>query len=321
MLRKVISAFTLKDVIYLSLIMLLAVFLLRNMRTTNEDRAVAFSRLPEQVVRSSTDIVTKIELTPWGERLGDSFTVITKDLSGIHAALRAVGKTTILLPSARQDNLPSTSQPVHLPPVQPPACALCDLYSYTLAVQSIDVLGVGGVPIANVSFDASLRNPWAIKTEDLEITVNTVVGERGGGGLIFYHTASVNNKVRGTKKDLSITTSEYKQALKSKEFFWWAPVIDLNLVAGVSLSTLDLATCGEIGFSMMGYGKDKDTLDWRFLHVGAGAGTGWFLTFAPGKYNIARHLPLLTNIWIGVDGLWQINEGVFGLGFSFGARL
>jgi hypothetical protein len=188
------------------------------------------------------------------------------------------------------------------------------MHKYTLAVQSVDVLAFGGLPVAVVSFDASLDRPWSVQTEDLTLTVNTVVGEQSSGGLVFYHTASVGNKVRGIKKDLVVTTSEYKQVVKGSEFFWWAPAVDLSLVGMIDLPSLDLAVGGNISLSLMGYGRDKDRLDWRFISLGAGVGTGWFLTASPVKYR----LPLLTNLWVGPEVVYK---GSWGMGISLGARL
>jgi hypothetical protein len=81
-------------------------------------------------------------------------------------------------------------------------------------------------------------------------------------------------------------------------FSWFNPKLDLMVGGGLN-ARLQGSWIGEIGFSVMSYGKTPDDLMWRFLRVGNGLTRhGYSLTFSPAQLNIGEFLPVISNTWL-----------------------
>lgn len=86
-----------------------------------------------------------------------------------------------------------------------------------------------------------------------------------------------------------------------KQWFWWAPHVDIGGLVGARLMPPDMLLGGSVGFSPFAYGLTVNDLDWRFLRVSldlAGSIPGFGIT--PVVYNLGQPLPLLSNLWIGI---------------------
>lgn len=103
-----------------------------------------------------------------------------------------------------------------------------------------------------------------------------------------------------------------------EQFYWWAPHMDVGLDAGLSEGK-KLNYGGSVGFSAMGYGLTKNDLRWRFLRVGLNLSDRLGLEFTPFQYNVAEHLPLLSNLWLGPT-LWRDSNN-YTVGAFLGVQL
>ncbi|TKJ30083.1 hypothetical protein CEE39_08580 [bacterium (candidate division B38) B3_B38] len=85
---------------------------------------------------------------------------------------------------------------------------------------------------------------------------------------------------------------------RAKSFYSFLPKMDIGLEA--NLAGLEKPALGfSIGASLMGYGQSEDDLEWRFLRLSAGAvGDKVNLGFAPVSWNIGKHLPLVSDLWL-----------------------
>jgi hypothetical protein len=104
----------------------------------------------------------------------------------------------------------------------------------------------------------------------------------------------------------------------SDRMMWWNPKLDLGLGFGVNQS-LEESWLGDIGISLSAYGKTPDDIKWRFFRFGAGVTkSGYSLAFSPALFNLGKHLPLVSNVWLMAFGGWDFGamKAHFGLGIS-----
>jgi hypothetical protein len=82
------------------------------------------------------------------------------------------------------------------------------------------------------------------------------------------------------------------------KMFRWNPKLDLAV--GGSLDTsLKGGVVADVGVSFMSYGITNNDIKWRFLRFGIGLrNKNLSLSFSPFQYNIAQHLPLVSNIYL-----------------------
>ncbi len=126
------------------------------------------------------------------------------------------------------------------------------------------------------------------------------VESQGPGGLTNHYAELY--EMDGDKDAGRIELTNFK-VIKSKQaesrMFWWAPHLDLSVGYGAS-GTSKHGFAGDIGFSTSGWGKTPDDLTWKFFRAGVGfmAENNLILSFSPVQYNIAKNLPLVSNLWI-----------------------
>jgi hypothetical protein len=139
-----------------------------------------------------------------------------------------------------------------------------------------------------------------------------------GGKNYYFKLYEVDN----TGKKVADLTLEKFDVLTINELpekmLWWNPKLDLQVGAGTN-HKLDFNWLADIGISISAYGKTPDDLRMRFFRVGAGlTNNGFSLSFSPVIYNVAKHLPLLSNLWLGPYAGYDfgIMTEQFGLGMS-----
>ena len=104
-------------------------------------------------------------------------------------------------------------------------------------------------------------------------------------------------------------------------FMWFNPKLDLMVGGGLN-ANLHGSWLGELGFSIMAYGKTPNDLLWRFLRVGNGLTRfGYSLTFSPAQLNLGEFLPVISNTWLipyaGYDFGAGAAHGGLGIGLMF----
>ena len=162
---------------------------------------------------------------------------------------------------------------------------------------------------------------WKTGIYPLEYYLKIIQTEQKTGQMNTYAEAWVETdqpkEYKDTKFPLTIKEMEFKQEKKSnKEFFLWAPHLNLNLDYSFS-STLDNNIAGGLSFSTMGYGITKNDLDWKFLEFGFNTnGKDFTLKLSPFSYNIGRHIPLISNTFLGPFVGFGSDGAVYGIGLS-----
>jgi hypothetical protein len=288
---------------------------------------VAYKQISETLARAENQMVTKSELNAFAKATGIDLKAVKKDLKSLGADLSAVGETVASIKGKTIADGESDETIPHDPGEQPKDCKLCDTHGYTAAIQAKDVK-VGEMPHARVEFDASEAKPWTIKSDDIDVKVTTVLGEGDEDDVtVFYHTVSMLNKSRPELADkefkLKITSSKFVQTLdNNKEFYWWAPHLDLSLDNSFVFDAGDdfYRFGGSIGFSTMAYGRTINDNDWRFLRLGLGINSkeNPYATFEPVRYNLGKFIPIISDLWFGAGVLY---DGNWGLSLSIGTTL
>ena len=321
--KKSFWSFSAKDLVYIVVIGVLCFLGYRiysDLKADIQQSHVAYSQISETLARAENQMVTKAELEAFAKETGVDLRAIKKDLKGLDADLSAIGQTVASIEGQVEENQGSDDVIEHNPGDQPENCELCDVHGYTAATQVKDI-SLGEMPHAQVQFDASKNKPWTIQSDDVDVEVTTVLGESDKEDVtIFYHTVSMFNKSRpelaGKEYKLKITSSKFVQTLDtSKEFYWWAPHLDLS---SDNLFILDSGGDdfyrfgGSIGFSVMGFGRNKSDLDWKFIRLGVGINSNEsaYVSLEPVKYNIGKFIPLISDLWIGAGILWDSNWGI-----------
>lgn len=110
--------------------------------------------------------------------------------------------------------------------------------------------------------------------------------------------------------DLYISDWAIKKPPKS---FMWNPNLNLSMLAEVD------SFFPGLGVSLCSYGKTKKDVDWRFVNVFVGAANDYndvMVGVIPVSYNVANHLPLVSNIFVGPFIGTDFKEEIYGLGVS-----
>jgi len=128
------------------------------------------------------------------------------------------------------------------------------------------------------------------------------------------HYANVWEIDRKTKERiLKVPVTKFAVVVEKpddKQFFWWAPHIDVGALAGAKLTPPDLSLGGSLGFSPFAYGRTVNDLDWRFLRVSFDlADNRPGVGVSPVAFNVGQHLPLFSNIWLAPHVTYIISEG------------
>ena len=108
----------------------------------------------------------------------------------------------------------------------------------------------------------------------------------------------------------------------SKSWFLSAHRIDVGILGMIGTLPPRLSTGASIGVSVIGYGRTKKDLDWRFGRltfdlVDGQAAVG----LSPVVYNLGQSVPLITNLWIGPHVNYSIVQGEWRVGLWLGASL
>lgn len=99
---------------------------------------------------------------------------------------------------------------------------------------------------------------------------------------------------------------------------WFNPKIDLGLSFAVS-HTADISYLADIGISLSSYGTTVNDLSWRAFRFSLGfVPDGVTVGFSPAAYNVARVLPLVSNLWVTptVSYSFYSKSAIFSLGIS-----
>lgn len=311
--------FSAKDIIYITLIAVGLFFgyrLYKDLTAKVEAQKIAYEQLAENIVRSSSEFVTKSDLNKFGDKISASFDMMKNDIHKLGGEVVAVGNTIAQLEEYIEKNQASdTIEEVELE----------DGTKTTAEFKRID--NKDGLPMAWARYTLGKGLPWDTGTYPLEFHVNTVLGLTEDDQVIPEHELVVYNKgieeLKDTPFPLMITSSDFKQIRPdTKQFFWWAPHIDFGVNGGATLT--GHATMGlDIGFSIMAYGHTKNDNDWRLLRASFGLRDKFKepqFTLSPVGYNLGKVIPIVSDLWLYPTVGFGFSD-TYSLGVTIGTTL
>lgn len=102
-------------------------------------------------------------------------------------------------------------------------------------------------------------------------------------------------------------------------FWWWAPHIDVGLLAGLHTDAT-YSMGGSAGVSIMGWGKTKNDLSWRFPRLSFDYVEKPAIGVTPVLYNLGENLPVISDLWVGPHVTWGFQDDAF-IGVVIGSVL
>lgn len=291
----------------------------RDMEIENEklkNEVVQFQEITESLVRSSNRWVSKDDLKTAVSSLltkGD-LDGIKKDLRTQNARLSAVGRTVGVL--ARRVGRLEASDRQGKENADVETCddgRLVDTHGYTKHSQIKLLTDTNLAPLAEVEFDASKSKPWSYSIFERQFHLTTVVGKKESGQNVYYQSLKYKVPNKGDKEyNIKLTSSEFKQAALTNRMFWFNPKLDTNFLIGGRVwsfgngwggRTSSILSMGlDLGVSLSSYGMTEVDSEFRLFRFGLGYNAerqALHLSFAPITLNVAKYLPLLTNLYLG----------------------
>lgn len=280
-----------------------------------EKSMVEFKQLSNDIVRNQGNYASKEEIEKIIKANNVDISPIKKDLEKLDAKIESISIIVSSSSGYKKNNLSSTStQPID-PKEKPPEqivkckdgesikCPSADPNGYLTNKQFLEIneqFGTSQVPIGEVEFEAYKAKPWGINIFPRNYKTFTVLGvdEEGRHYAYSKFNIEVNNKSYSVKIDKANYIEEYPTA---KFRFGTYPYLGLNVGSSINNSPrLEIAPSLEI--FLLSYGKTKLQPNWLFFGLGLGYETQAKkinLTASPIEYNVAQHLPLVKNIFIG----------------------
>lgn len=291
---------------------------------TSGERDLQYKKLSDSVQRAETSNAKNGEdLISLARKTSIDIDSISKDQQNLGAKIEALAITEAKTTTIVHNNYTSTSSTPS--GKEPEVCKEdgrpIDVYGYTKRVEKINLDDSNGMRLADISFSAGEKNPWASKVYGIHYRVLNVMG-RTQSGQITLHTElqSENSEAQpGQIFHIEGVSSQLTQTEIPARFSWWNPRLFLLIQLGLeAYPTLDFSASLSLGLTIWAYGDN-----WRFLGVSAGYDAfqnSFRASFIPAMYNIGEPLPLLTNLWLGLDVSIDTRLNV-GVGFVIGTTL
>lgn len=297
-------------IVTLIIVLLIVVKWQHNLLISQKDvAATEMKQLRDDIVRSQSQQASKKDIEAFASNSNIDLNPIRDDLSRINAEIKGIQNVTVRTPGYVGKNLPSSSvvpREGSIPTVFCPGTNVeCpDTYGYMSNGQVLKLTepttDKKEIPFGDVQFKAWERKPWNLRILPRNYSVTSVMGEDEDGKRYAYHKFVVN--VDGKTYPISIDDAKLIEE-KPESKFRFNPSLYFGLDFGSYVYPgFALEVMPNIQISLFSYGKTKINPDWTFLGLGLGFGSqtetlGFVLT--PFRYNVARHLPMVKNLYLG----------------------
>lgn len=271
---------------------------------------------------SSKTVENSEQLEQFAEENKLDINEVKEDIRRLGAKLEAVSSTIAETKSVVhiKQISDSTTQTKNEPVLCPDSGELIDQHEYTKAIQHRFIEDENKMRVADVSFDASSRTPWTDKVYGIRYIINSSLSRDRSNNLVLHsELLSENPEVQpGEFFRIETVQSNLLQVEQKPEFRLWDPAIYLSISAGINFwPQVQFSATMNLGVSVMSYGA------WRFIGLNAGfdgANNTFQASFFPFTYNIAEHMPVVSNIYlfpyIGIN-----HQNTVGAGIGLGVRL
>lgn len=276
----------------------------KQVEISNRQQAIELSvikqkELADNITRALSEYSTKKDLENFAKDNNVNLAAIIEDLKKIDATLTIVGRTSATSVQRVENNLPSTTtnkNPSPLPNVNDKFNYLNNKQNFKLDEKFSNI----SVPFADVSFSAWEEKPWSVNQPARSYNLDTIVAINEENRHIIYNKLSIN--VEGKDYPITINKTQYLEKYPESKFNFWAPRLYFSLDAGFNAKSIAGEIVPGVNFQIMSYGQYNNSPDFSILQVGLGYGAiskNLNFTITPVAYNIAKHIPLVDNLFIG----------------------
>ena len=275
-----------------------------------ESQIVKQKELLDGIVRSQSEYSAKKDLEQFIKDNNINLKAIKEDLAKLKADVNAVNIILVASVGQKAYNMPSSS----IGPSNPnPAidskckdgtpCPNPDAYGYLKTQQNLDLnedFGKIKVPVGTVAFSAWQPNPWSIDIKPRDYTILSVVGKDENQRNYFYNKVTVT--VAGKSHELPIKSAITKEEYPEAKWSFWNPRLFIGVDGGAGINPIVGKFTPSVNLGIMSYGQYKNQPDFSVLGVGVGIDTVSRVpqvSLTPAAYNLGKHIPLMTNMYIG----------------------
>jgi len=261
-------------------------------------------QLANGITRAQSSYATKDDLNKFAKDLDIKLDPIKKDLNEFGAKVQGVSTVRIITEGSKVASKASDISTVRIDKPTPNELAAekNDLYGYFKATQIVKLnepFNAEAVPFGEVKFSAWRQKPWDLEVYKRQYLVTNVLGVDESGKHYVYNKFTI---VVGTKKyDVNITDSKFIEEYPDSKFRF-SPHLYLGVDAGAYVTRVNFEISPNLQIALFSYGLTTSLPDWTFLGFGFDYATqqrnlGFILS--PVSYNIAKHIPLIDNTYIG----------------------
>lgn len=278
---------------------------LLNSQKDLENKQITQKQLDDSIIRSSSKYVSKDDLDKFAKDNNISLDTIKKDLGSLDAKLKSINVAEVKTIPIYINNQPTThTDPNPTPPVKAD-CPECppDINGYTKSKQYFalnEKFQNQSVPWGEVGFSAWSKTPWELKTYERKYKSVTVTGENEEGQQVTYTKFSIVSD--GKEYPITVDKSETQQIVVDPKIYWWNPKLYLGADFGQTFTYNSPYLGPSINFGFITYGKSKTNITASFLQVGIGYNPLLGepqITLSPFQYNLGKHIPLMSNFYMG----------------------
>jgi hypothetical protein len=275
-----------------------------------ESQIVKQKELLDGIVRSQNEYTSKKDLEQFIKDNNINLKAIKEDLEKLKADITAVNVVLIGSVGQRGTNIPSTGTgPKNPDPIPEPRCpdgTICpniDPFGYLKQQQNLTLnedFGTTQVPIGSVGFSAWKDKPWSLDIKPRDYTISSVVGKDEDQRHYFYNKVTVT--VDGESHELPIKSASTKEEYPEAKWSFWNPRLFIGVDGGAGINPIEGKFTPSVNLGIMSYGQYKNQPDFSVLEVGAGVDTVSKrpqVSLTPAAYNIGKHIPLMTNMYVG----------------------
>jgi len=302
-----------------------------NKQNEIDNSFIEFKKLNDEVVRNQSEYLTKKDLEKFSKDIGLDLNPIKKDLEKLGADITGISEVFAQSNGGNVSDIPSDST-IPRPKADIPnntnvtcldgtniTCPNIDEFGY---ISNIQVLKLNEffiknkVPWGIVKFSAWKKNPWSLKTHARKYSTITVLSQDENGRHVVHTKFSVG--VNGKEYNIPIDKAKFVEQYPESKFRFQPRLtfgIDAGLLVGPDLQGEFAPT---LQISPFNFGKTKANPEWMFLNTGLGLevnSKNVNVMLSPVNYNIAKHLPLVDNAYIGpslgldLNGNWLLATG------------
>jgi hypothetical protein len=283
-------------------------------------------QLADGITRAQSGYLTKDDLNKFAKDFDIKLDPIKKDLNEFGAKVQGISRVKIVTEGSRVASRPSDITTPRILPASPKESDIKkdDTYGYIKNRQAIKLnepfSEKQSIPLGQVGFSAWQEKPWDVEIYKRQYLLTNVLGIDENGKHYVYNKFTI---VTGDKKyNIKITDSKFVEELPDSKFRF-SPHLYLGIDGGAYVTNVGFEVSPNLQIALFSYGLTKSLPDWTFLGLGLDYATqhkNLGLILSPINYNIAKHVPLIDNTYIGpsisldtdknISLLWGLRVGL-----------